>query len=177
MAAGSNLLDLIITNQYFNSDFYIYRKDYESKNAPVFDFTYEYSRVLSVFSIVLVFSVATPVIIPFGCLFMGVKYWLDKYNLLFVYRVEPLAGKNLQGLVLMFIVMILGITQLINSGLFLASGVGFLAFFGGLFALTGLVTVIVSVLLYKYWNPYHSFTTFEPTSKNMYKHPYLSLIE
>ena len=174
---GSNFLDLLLTNQYFTSNFYIYRRSYEEKTAPVFDFTYEYSRVLIILCVILVFSVAMPVILPFGCLFMTIKYWIDKYNLLYVYRVEPTAGKSLQGIVLVFLLVVLGVSQMVNSGLFMASGSKLLVGFGAVLAAAGVISVAVAVGIYQYWNSYHLSRPDEINAKDLYMHPYLKFLE
>ena len=176
MAFGSNISDLIFTNQYFTSNFYIYRDSHNEKTAPVFDFAYEYSRILSILCIILVFSISVPLILPFGCLFMTIKYWVDKYNLLYVYRIEALPGNNLQGLVTVYIFIILSISQFINSGLFIASGVSILIWFGGFLAFFSIFTFIIAILIYKYWNNYYDTSGFEINENDCYQHPYLNIL-
>ena len=176
MAIGSNFLDLAITNEYFTFNYYRYRRSYIEKTAPVFDFTYEYSRVVCICSIVLVFSIATPLILPFGCLYLAIKYSFDKYSLLYVYRVEQMPGTNMQGLVLSAVLFILGISQMINSGIFLAGSSNFLVCFGAFYCSIGFATCIASYLILKYWSNYNEASTFELTCKDLYMHPYLSVL-
>lgn len=172
MSLGSNFLDLAITNQYFLWDFFVYRKSFEYKTAPVFDFSYEYSRVLIILCIVLVFSISMPIILPFGCLFMTVKYWLDKYNLLYVYRVEPSSGTHMQGIVLFYLLIVISTSQLINSGIFMASGFDILVYIGGFLSLCSILTFLYSTLIFKYRSPYHSSQNFEVSPKDLYSHPF-----
>lgn len=172
MSIGSNFLDLAVTNCYFTQGFEVYRKGYDEKSAPVFDFTYEYSRVLTILCVVLVFSIAMPVILPFGCLYVSVKYWIDKYNLLYVYRVEHCPGKHMQGLVVLFFLISIGIFQLINSGIFMASGFKVLVWLGSFLALIGLVTIVSGILIYRYWDPYHPAVNCEILYKHAYIHPF-----
>lgn len=176
ISLGSNFLDLLIINQYFTSNFYVYRKMFEEKTAPVFDFTYEYCRVLIIFCVVLVFSVGIPLILPFGCLFFFGKYWIDKYNLLYVYRVESTAGNSLQGLVVTFLLLAVGISQVINSGLFIASGTGFLIAFGTFLALIGTFAIFGAWGTYQYWDHYYPSQAVEVTIKDLYLHPYLKYV-
>jgi Calcium-dependent channel, 7TM region, putative phosphate len=172
MAIGSNVLDLVLTNEYFTNDFYIYRKSFEEMTAPVFDIPYEYCKVLTILGVVLVYCVSMPLILPFGCLFMFLKYWIDKYHLLYVYRIESFSDNTLNGVVLVFLVFLTGISQLVNSGLFMASGIAILVWLGGFLATTGLTTIVIAVLICKYWNTYHTYIDFEPSVKNLYKHPF-----
>jgi hypothetical protein len=176
MAIGSNFLDLAITNEYFTFNYYRYRSSFIEKTAPVLDVTYEYSRVICICCVVLVFSIATPLILPFGCLYLGTKYSLDKYSVLYVYRVEQTSGRNMQGLVLSAALFVLGISQMINSGIFLAGGSSLLVCFGAFYCTIGFATIILSFLILKYWNNYYESTTFELTSKDLYLHPYLSVL-
>lgn len=178
MSLGSNFLDLAITNQYFLWDFFVYRKSFEHKSAPVFDLAYEYSRVLIILCIVLVFSISMPIILPFGCLFMTVKYWLDKYNLLYVYRVEPSSGTHMQGIVLFYLLVVISISQLINSGIFMASGFDILVYIGGFLSVGSFLTFLYACLIFKYRSPYNAPQSYEVTIKDLYTHPfgvYLSL--
>ena len=178
MSLGSNFLDLAITNQYFLWDFFVYRRSYQFKTAPVFDFAYEYSRVLIILCITLVFSISMPMILPFGCLFMTVKYWLDKYNLLYVYRVEPGPGTFMQGTVLFYLLMVISVSQGINSGIFLASGFDILVYIGGFLSVASFLTALYSFLIFKYRSPYNPPRSFEITEKDnyydlIYSHLYL----
>ena len=178
MSLGSNFLDLAITNQYFLWDFFVYRRSYQFKTAPVFDFAYEYSRVLIILCITLVFSISMPMILPFGCLFMTVKYWLDKYNLLYVYRVEPGPGTFMQGTVLFYLLMVISVSQGINSGIFMASGFDILVYIGGFLSIASFLTALYSFLIFKYRSPYNSPRSFDITEKDhyydlIYSHLYL----
>lgn len=66
----------------------------------------------------LCFSTTIPLIVPFGCLFFFIKYFVDKYNLLFVYPVEFESSADIGYLVIKFILMGIFFFQFIISNLF-----------------------------------------------------------
>ena len=38
------------------------------------------------FTLVFIFSTILPLVLPIGCLFFVVKYFIDKYNIVYLYR-------------------------------------------------------------------------------------------
>jgi len=112
----------------------------EALKAPVFDFGFEYSKVLIVWNLVLVFGISMPLILPFGFLYMFVKYWVDKYNLLFVYRVELDSAGRLQRPVLNFIMISVGLFFALNAGLFMVSGENTYFYLGVAFGFIAVLT-------------------------------------
>jgi len=66
----------------------------------------------------LVLSTSIPLITPFGCLFFFYKYYVDKYNLLFVYPVEFESHGNIGNFVIKFLLFGIFVFQFIISGLF-----------------------------------------------------------
>ena len=130
MAFIANLLDLLDIGSYLTQVFEHWRavtpqEEEAALEARPFNFAFEYSKVLILFCIILMFSVSTPLILPFGTIYIGIKYWVDKYNLLFVCKVEPTTFGKLQQTVLVFIVLEAGLFMLVNSGVFMLSGAAF----------------------------------------------------
>ena len=54
----------------------------------------QYSFNLVIFTMTSALSLTTPLIVPFGALFFGVKYLIDKYNLLYGYRPVYVSGRQ-----------------------------------------------------------------------------------
>ena len=103
---------------------------------------------------------------------------MDKYNLLYVYRIEKLAGNSLHSSVLFFIIIVIGISQLVNSGIFMACGFTILIWFGVVLLITGLLTIFSSSFLSKYSEEHYSEPfNFQVSSEDVYAHPYTSYIE
>lgn len=98
------------------------RSDYEKVHASMmkkyFDFGFHYSFSLIVFLMTLVFSSTIPLVVPFGCLFFYVKYYFDKYNLLFFYPAEFESQGNIGKVVIKFMLFAIFFFQVIMSGLF-----------------------------------------------------------
>lgn len=53
-----------------------------------FDLGYHFAFSLTIFTIIFIFSAAVPLISFFGFLFFAFKYFIDKYNFVFVYQTE-----------------------------------------------------------------------------------------
>lgn len=96
-----------------------YEKFYASLTKKYFDYGYHYSFSITVFILTLVFSTTIPLIVPFGCLFFVLKYYIDKYNLLFVYPVEFESHGNITTMVLKFALIGIFFFQFIISNLFI----------------------------------------------------------
>jgi len=96
-----------------------YEKFYASLIKKYFDYGFNYSFSITVFVLTLCFSTTVPLIVPFGCLFFYLKYFVDKYNLLFVYPVEFESHGNIGFIVLKFTLLGIFFYQFIISNLFL----------------------------------------------------------
>jgi hypothetical protein len=72
-----------------------------------------------VFALTFCFSTTIPLIVPFGGLFFLIKYYVDKYNLLFVYPVEFESNGNICFIVIRFVLLSIFFFQFIISNLFL----------------------------------------------------------
>ncbi|CAG9328918.1 TMEM63A_6 [Blepharisma stoltei] len=147
MSFVSNLLDLLavptlLTTKYNEWKAVTPEEEKEAARAPKFDFGLEYSKMLGVFTVTLMFSITMPLILPFGCLYIFIKYWVDKYNLLFVYRVEMTCIGKAQEAILMFIMIAIGLFQLVNSGVFMVSGENWFSYFGWCFAVISMITFL-----------------------------------
>lgn len=156
MAFSSNLLDLLSLSSYIFGKVNkwqaaTYNEEQKAMMAPEFDFPHEYSKILTVFAVTLVFSISTPIILPFGVLYMLLKYYVDKYNLLFVYQVNQVEVPTTQRTVVMSLLVISALFQSINSGLFIVSGDSVLIWLGGILSALSVFTLLVSGVLYKYW--------------------------
>jgi hypothetical protein len=96
-----------------------YEKFYASLIKKYFDYGYHYSFSITVFILTLCFSSTIPLIAPFGSLFFIMKYYIDKYNLLFVYPAEFESHGNIFGLVVKFNLLGIFFFQFIISNLFI----------------------------------------------------------
>lgn len=121
----SNCFQLLALPQYFVKKFRVfiastdYEKFYASLIKKYFDYGYNYSYSITVFILTLTFSSTIPLILPFGALFFYIKYFIDKYNLLFVYPAEFESHGNLTELVVKFALIGIFFFQFIISNLFI----------------------------------------------------------
>lgn len=170
----SNFLDLLFIQRFSDRKLLIWNLEGQA-NVPAFAFSFEYCKVLNIFAIVVIFSIAIPLIVPLGCLYIWIKYYVDKYNLLFVYRVDDRPTEKLQTTIFRFLIVILALFQLVSSGLFAMSGEQAFIWFGGVLSLLSLITFVIS-----FWAD-ALFQTAENTGKyteemlrkasELYKHP------
>ena len=164
MGFVSNVLDLLAFSSYFAGKVNEWKATttYEERNAflaPEFDFPHEYSKILMVFSVTLVFSISTPIILPFGVFYMFIKYAVDKYNVLFAYKISKNEGETTQKTVMTCLFIISSLFQMINSGIFIVSGQTILIWLGGILSALSVFTLIFSALQYKYWHIIQNFTS------------------
>ena len=181
MGFVSNVLDLLAFSSYFARKVSEWQaatiiEEKQAALAPEFDFPHEYSKILTVFAVTLVFSISTPVILPFGAVYMFVKYNVDKYNLLFAYRIKNSEAITTQKAVITSLLIISSLYQSINSGIFIVSGMSILIWLGGILSALSIVTLVFSVLLYKYWHlalSFHlkNYWSFKLSFHNRYQHP------
>ncbi|CDW80277.1 integral membrane protein [Stylonychia lemnae] len=94
-----------------------YEQD-EIEDDWYFDLGYHFAFSITIFSVVYIFSAAVPLIPLFGFLFFAFKYYIDKYNFLFVYNMEADSRGNLGQAVIRYITFGLLLYQLIMFGLF-----------------------------------------------------------
>jgi hypothetical protein len=163
MAFGTNFLDLLAFSTFFIGQVRSWQAgnfndEKKAMMAPEFDFAHEYSKVLTVFSVTLVFSVSTPVILPFGVAYMSFKYFVDKYNLLCAYQVSSADLPMMQKTVVTCLLMISSLFQCINSGLFIASGDLILTWLGGILSALSVITLILAIFLYKNWQMIQNYS-------------------
>ncbi|KAL5557515.1 hypothetical protein UlMin_039751 [Ulmus minor] len=67
-----------------------------TSTAPkqTFDFAQYYAFNLTIFALTLIYSSFAPLVVPFGAVYFGYRYVVDKYNFLFVYRVRGFPAGN-----------------------------------------------------------------------------------
>lgn len=69
-----------------------------SRTSPVpkqtFDFAQYYAFNLTIFALTLIYSSFAPLVVPVGAIYFGYRYIVDKYNFLFVYRVQGFPAGN-----------------------------------------------------------------------------------
>ena len=58
------------------------------KDRGYFDMGYNIAFTQIIYCTVCIFSQVAPLITPFGCFFFTVKYFVDKYNILYVYPTD-----------------------------------------------------------------------------------------
>ncbi|CAB3987312.1 CSC1 2 isoform X1 [Paramuricea clavata] len=57
------------------------------KEAVVeFPFGIQYAWMIAIYSIIIIYSIACPLVVPFGLLYLLLKHFVDRYNLFFNYR-------------------------------------------------------------------------------------------
>ncbi|KAF7666558.1 hypothetical protein LDENG_00101530 [Lucifuga dentata] len=61
------------------------RKYVKQNQAYEFEYGAMYSWTLCVFTVIMAYSIVCPIIVPFGLLYMMLKYLVDKHNLYFAY--------------------------------------------------------------------------------------------
>lgn len=67
-----------------------------TSNAPkqIFDFAQYYAFNLTIFALTMIYSSYAPLVVPVGAIYFGYRYVVDKYNFLFVYRVQGFPAGN-----------------------------------------------------------------------------------
>ena len=96
-----------------------YEKFYASMIKKYFDYGYNYSFSITVFMLILCFSTHIPLITPFGALFFYIKYYIDKYNLLFLYPAEFESHGNVTEMIIKFELIGIFFFQFIISNTFI----------------------------------------------------------
>ena len=61
------------------------RFDDEVEDDWYFDLGYNFAFSITIFTVVYIFSASVPLISFFGFLFFALKYFVDKYNFVYVY--------------------------------------------------------------------------------------------
>lgn len=97
----------------------------------------------------LIFSGTMPLQAGFAMLFFALKYYIDKYNLTFVYKREFEGGGVIKKQVLPFLLFSLYLFQLLNMGYFTAQfGAGY--FKGGMIFIS--IQTLVLIFLNVHYN-------------------------
>ena len=121
----SNGIQLLALPQFFVKKMRVmlassdYEKFYASMIKKYFDYGYNYSFSITVFMLILCFSTHIPLITPFGALFFYIKYYIDKYNLLFLYPAEFESHGNVTEMIITFELIGIFFFQFIISNTFI----------------------------------------------------------
>ncbi|XP_043711666.1 CSC1-like protein At4g35870 [Telopea speciosissima] len=59
-----------------------------------FDFAQYYAFNLTIFALTMIYSSFAPLVVPVGAVYFGYRYFVDKYNFLFIYRVRGFPAGN-----------------------------------------------------------------------------------
>ena len=119
-----------LTKKYYQTDI---------EDDWYFDIGYNYAFVLTVFIVIFVFSASVPLIPLFGFLFFFFKYYIDKYNFVFVYPNEFESKGSLADSVTKYTAFGLFLFQLSMCGIFTS-------IFGNDFVVASIICVLGEVL-------------------------------
>jgi hypothetical protein len=112
-----------------------------------YDLGYYQSHTIVIFTMGLIFCGTNPFIGIFITLFYAIKYWIEKYNLTFVYNREFEGGGVIKKQVLPFMFLAIYIFQLLNIGYFMIYGNQY--YKGGLIFIV--LQSLLLILLYNYY--------------------------
>lgn len=82
------------------------------RRAVTYEFMYgeQYARLLLMFALVTMFSISCPLITPFGCIYFGLKHFVDRHNLAFVYAPSKI-NKKVHVSAINFVILSVGLLQ------------------------------------------------------------------
>ncbi|CAL9756895.1 unnamed protein product [Musa acuminata subsp. burmannicoides] len=95
MPLVSDRVDSLDLNGAEVQDLSVYPID-RSFHTPkqTFDFAQYYAFNLTIFALTVIYSLFAPLMVPVGAIYFGYRYVADKYNFLFVYRVQGFPAGN-----------------------------------------------------------------------------------
>ncbi|PFH38599.1 hypothetical protein BESB_009410 [Besnoitia besnoiti] len=121
-------------------DSYFYNST-EAKKYP-FDIGYAYAQALSVFALVVMFSVVMPLIMPLGVLYFCFRFYVDKYN--YMYHVYANIDFNSDGRLavtaIRYMLFAVSFMQFAMAGFFISQDDPWLPVGGGLMLLMSLMS-------------------------------------
>jgi hypothetical protein len=88
------------------------------KDVWYFDMGSHIAFTVTVYLVVLMFSQVSPIITPFGVAFFGIKYFIDKYNIIYVYPSEYVGEGRLYKRVVSLQYFCIFFSQLVMFGIF-----------------------------------------------------------
>ncbi|KAL6959899.1 CSC1-like protein [Sarracenia purpurea var. burkii] len=88
---GATLSDIDMPGQVL-SEYPISRTSPVPK--PTFDFAQYYAFNLTIFALTMMYSSFAPLVVPVGAIYFGYRYVVDKYNFLYIYRVQGFPAGN-----------------------------------------------------------------------------------
>ena len=120
----------------------------EFVDTYAFDLGYHMSYGLTTFAIAMVFSTLVPYVPIFAMIFFTFKYYVDKYNLSFVYVAEFQGVGIIKNKVVTLSILNIIIYQLINVGFFASKAQDF----GKNFLYVGLTFIAIELLIIAAFN-------------------------
>ncbi|KAM9851166.1 CSC1-like protein 2 [Aulostomus maculatus] len=75
------------------------RRNVQKYQASEFEFGASYARMLCMFAVIMTYSIPSPLILPWGLVYMGIKHMVDRYNLFYAYVPTKLDKKVHHGAV------------------------------------------------------------------------------
>lgn len=108
-----------------------------------FNFGYHYAMSLTALLIIITFSIAYPLIVPFGLLYFVIKYYTHKYNMLCFYYVDQVTSGDIGRYALNYFNAFIVFFQLITAGLLMLEGSKLLIVTGGVFIGVSILTFVV----------------------------------
>lgn len=124
LSVGFWLLDLPHqTVKLFSWCYHKFKESRKEKKRPfidtyAFDLGYHMAYSLTMFAIALVFSILVPYVPVFAMIFFMFKYYVDKYNLSFVYNTEFQGMGIIKSRVVPLAIFNVIVYQMINVGFF-----------------------------------------------------------
>ena len=117
----------------------IYLNENDIEDDWYFDIGYHFAFSITVFVIILIFSASVPLIPLFGFLYFALRYFIDKYNFLFVYQTEFQSRGVLGRAIIRYTAFAIFLFQIIMCGLFTA-------IFGQDFVISSVILIFGEIL-------------------------------
>eukprot|EP00922_Rhytidocystis_sp_ex-Travisia-forbesii_P002696 GHVS01003978.1.p1 GENE.GHVS01003978.1~~GHVS01003978.1.p1 ORF type:complete len:1059 (+),score=183.26 GHVS01003978.1:93-3269(+) len=141
----SHAISTATTNEHTNSS--VRHHTATSSSDWHFDFGYWYAVCLSTFTLVFVFSVVVPLILPLGALFFALKYRIDRYNFENgVWCVDKDSGGRIVGTACRYMIFAISFLQFCMSGFFIIQQDRYLVLAGILLFVTSTMTVVLLLI-------------------------------
>lgn len=123
-SSSAKVIDLDLFNEYEQTPTNTASKicKVERSNKWYFEMGYQQSFSISIFALIFVSACVIPAALPIGSLFFWLKYYIDKYNMIFGYRIEYEANAYIRKRVWTFSVLAINFFQIIMIFSFLITG-------------------------------------------------------
>jgi len=160
-----NLFELLRVTDLVKARWYSFRAvtyreilEAHERSASPFAYSVQYSWNLVIFAIVLMFGCFIPLILPFGFVHFGVKYIVDKYNLVYVCPKLYESDGQILNTGLNYVIFCIILCQVVLGGFFAIKGQ----------LLQGLVVLVVSIASISLFS-YYSFRKQKFRKKQMHR--------